>query len=87
MPEADLIKKLWPKGKASNTAAPEVKMEAGKLVANSETAGATIGYKLSRDSKTWKVYDGPVSAVKGDTIQFIADRIGYRPSEVVVHVQ
>lgn len=87
MPEAELIKKLWPSGKAANTAAPEVKMEAGKLVANSETAGATIGYKLGNDPNTWKVYKGPVAVAEGDTIQFIADRIGFRPSEVVIHVQ
>ncbi len=87
MPEVDLIKKLWPNGKASNTSKPVVKIEAGKISASSETAGATIGYKLGNDPKTWKVYNGPVAVAKGDTIQFIADRIGFRPSEVVIHVQ
>lgn len=87
MPEVDLIKKLWPNGKALNTSKPVVKMEAGKISASSETAGATIGYKLGNDPKTWKVYNGPVAVSKGDTIQFIADRIGFRPSEVVIHVQ
>lgn len=87
MPEVDLIKKLWPNGKASNTSKPVVKIEAGKISASSETVGATIGYKLGNDPKTWKVYNGPVAVAKGDTIQFIADRIGFRPSEVVIHVQ
>lgn len=86
MPEVDLIKKLWPSGKASNTSAPVVKMEAGKISASTGTDGATIGYKLGNDPKIWKVYKGPVTVAEGDTIQFIADRIGFRPSEVVVHV-
>lgn len=86
MPEVDLIKKLWPNGKAVNTAAPVVKMEAGKISASSKTDGATIGYKFGNDPNTWKVYKSPVAVTEGDTIQFIADRIGFRPSEVVVHV-
>jgi len=87
MPEKELVKKLWPSGKASVTAKPEVKELDNQIELSCSTAGATIAYRIAKegdDKEPWMVYSAPLNTIlkEGEQIQFIADRIGYRPSPI-----
>lgn len=90
MPEKELVKKLWPSGKASITAEPKVEELENQIALSCSTAGATIAYRIAKegdDKGAWMVYNAPLTTTlnEGEHIQFIADRIGYRPSSIGVY--
>lgn len=85
-PETKLVKEvIWPPdGNQPTTADPVGKLETvdGKtqLTASDETKGASIGYRKKGD-KIWQVYTKP-AAVDAGEYELIAQRIGFKPSEV-----
>lgn len=90
MPEKQLIQKLWPTLKASVVDKPVVKQTEDQIELSCKTTGATIAYRIVRPDEqksTWQVYSNPLSTAlaEGEELQFIADRIGYRPSEIATY--
>jgi arylsulfatase A-like enzyme len=85
MPETELLAKLWPDGKAPETASPEIEKSEYQLKITCSTPGASIGYKWVKEEapEAWQVYKEAIPLQEGAKLQIIADRIGYKPSEVV----
>ena len=89
VPEPELIEGFWPGGRQPITAAPEVRIEDGKLRASSATEGASIGHRWAGDrapGQGWRPYLGPLELESGARIELIAHRLGYAPSAIVHHV-
>jgi arylsulfatase A-like enzyme len=85
-PETKLVNEvIWPPdGKQPTTANPTGTLKTvdgeSQLTASDETEGASIGYRKKGD-KIWQVYTKPV-AVDSGTYELIAQRIGFKPSEI-----
>ncbi|MEJ2006431.1 MAG: sulfatase, partial [Cyclobacteriaceae bacterium] len=88
IPEADLIRKIWPEGQQPVTAVPEIKKTQGSsFEIYCPTEGASIAYKLispgvSDEEITWKTYTGPVSVGQGQVLRAVAHRIGFLRSDI-----
>ena len=87
-PESKLVaEKLWPPdGVQPTTAEPKGTValsEGGKatLTAACETDGASIGYRR-KGEQGWAVYVEPVSVDAGATYELVAQRIGFKRSEI-----
>jgi len=86
MPEKELIEKLRPGGKELKVATPKVVAADGVVSLSCETKAATIGYQIASKTKqptSWNIYTKPFSIIEGDTLKVVADRIGYRYSEII----
>ncbi len=85
--EADLIEQFWPGNKQPVTDNPEISISGSKAIIRSGTPGASIGYQLvGSDEKlgnSWNVYTIPIEVDSTKTLFMIADRIGYKTSQVV----
>ena len=90
IPETELKEKLRPNGKELKVAAPKIIQAGNKVTLSCTTEGATIGYKINNDSQNaddWTIYTGVFEVATGDSLKVVADRIGYRYSnlnEVVI---
>lgn len=88
-PEEEMIEQMWPGGEQPETAAPEAEVSTtddGKVMVTleSETTGASIGYRLpDSDTPGWLVYTGPVVVKSGRALEAKAIRYGYAESPVV----
>ena len=89
MEETALLKKLWQDGKQPVVAKPTIINESGKISLTTTTEGASIGYKIVQDDVEddkpfggWIVYTEPFELPKGAGLKVVADRIGYKKSEV-----
>jgi len=81
LPEREMVERWWPGLVQPVTAAPEAKMEDGKLLLASTTGGASIGWRAVGDPKApWKLYAGPLSLAAGMEIEAKAIRYGYAES-------
>ena len=88
-PEHELINEMWPDFKQPITATVEMKQKDSKVKLSSKTKGASIAYiisdnpdaKLDLDSG-WKLYSEPIKAEKGKYIYTMAERIGFKESEI-----
>lgn len=80
--EQEMVRDWWG-GKDSPpvTATPEIAFHEGKVSINSDTPGASIGYRTST-LDTWSVYTGPFEAAAGDSLYINAHRIGYEAVEM-----
>jgi len=89
LPEYELVNKMWPGMKQPVTTEVEVKEQKGKLVLESSTPGASIGYQVNNKvgSKYWNLYYEPLKLNQGDTLVTRAIRIGYKHSQPVQHIQ
>ncbi len=87
--ETDLRESIWPGGAQPETSMPEPSVEEGKVRLSSSTKGSSIGYRIISDttdpSSPWQVYTEPVTLQEGDSIEFVAHRIGYRRSEIGIY--
>ncbi|MEW4922692.1 sulfatase-like hydrolase/transferase [Algibacter sp. 2305UL17-15] len=67
-----------------------VETSQGKTITlSSETKGASIGYYISDNpnnkpdlTSTWQLYSKPIAVAKGKTVYAIAQRIGFKESEI-----
>ena len=80
--EMEMVSKWW----GGNQGPPKtevVKAENvdGKCKLITSTTSASVGYKNNVKS-TWKVYTKPFSIQRGDSLYTIAQRIGYKKSEI-----
>ncbi|MEN2283400.1 sulfatase [Algoriphagus sp. SE2] len=88
LPERELIQRLWDGADSKPTTAdPKITITGDKVEIESATEGASIGYKLvNRDGKqsaAWMIYQGPIDVKEADSIWVQADRIGYKPSQII----
>ncbi len=84
VPEAELVERMRPGGKWQVTAEPVVAQAGRTVTARCETAGASIAYtKEAGPRPRWKLYAAPVEVEPGQTLRFVACRIGYRNSPEV----
>ncbi len=88
--EKDLVWLMWPGGIQPETSAPVITNENNMTTISTPTVGASIGYKINAKDPgsraNWSVYSEPVQANSGDTIYVTAHRIGFKPSETIIHV-
>ena len=87
IPELEFIEKIWPGGIQPNTKAPEFTVEAGKVVINCATEGASLGFQIlsngAEAGKSWQIYQNPVMVKPGEQLMAISHRIGYLPNQAV----
>ena len=87
IPEKELLERLWPNGQQPIVQPVEVTVKDNHLVLSCDTPGASIGFKVvtsANPGKTsWQIYKNPIPMKDGMQLLAIADRIGYRSSEVV----
>ncbi|ARV14848.1 sulfatase family protein [Polaribacter sp. SA4-12] len=89
-PESKMILEMWPNFEQPITASTEINVEGKNISLSSATKGASIAYlisakadeKLDFNSK-WQVYYKPINVQKGKTVYTIAQRIGYKESEII----
>ncbi len=91
MTEKELVWRMWPDGIQPETKAPEITEKDGKLVVTCTTEGASIAYKINKNTldhiQHWSVYQEPLKISKGDTLTVLSHRIGYKPSEEVDYIK
>ena len=88
-PESEMIELMWPNGVQPTTNEVIIIKEGKKIVLSSNTKGASIAYLVSDNpidsldfNSPWQLYMAPVEIPKGKLIYTIAQRIGYKPSEI-----
>ncbi|MBX2874297.1 MAG: sulfatase [Saprospiraceae bacterium] len=89
MPEKDLIEKLWPGHKAPHVKSPIAKKDDDKLSLSCATEGASLAFRIVQEGEklgTWQVYTDPIVLKDNEQIEYVADRIGYRPSAIERYV-
>jgi len=90
IPEAQMIKQMWPNNIQPKTAKAEIEVKNKLININCQTRGASIGFILS-DKKlapnlksSWQVYSKPLKAdCSAKYLYVISMRIGYSESEIV----
>lgn len=75
-----MVAAFWPQGEQPVTASPSFHRQAQQLTIQSETLGASLGYR--QNGGDWQLYRGPIKAVPGDEIEARAIRYGWRESDV-----
>lgn len=83
MPETELIKHLWPPdGKQPTTSVPEITVKDNKVLLKSDTEGASIAYRF-KGTERWQLYAAPITVKKGQELESMAIRLGWKPSAPV----
>ena len=89
IPESDMIKNMWPNNVQPSTENVVVKQNKKGVCLSSKTKGASIAYLVSdkNDLKPdlnsgWQLYTAPLKVGKGKFMYTMAERIGYRTSEI-----
>ena len=92
-PEAEMIERMWPNFVQPVTGAAMVKNSNGKVSLSTNTKGASIAYIISDNpnetfdfNSGWKLYSEPFSAEKGKTVYTMAQRIGFKESEITSQI-
>lgn len=89
IPESRLIEDMWPNFEQPTTENVIFKIKNNQVTLKSKTKGASIGYivadkpnlKLDLNSG-WSIYHQPIIIEKGKYLYTIAERIGYKASEI-----
>jgi len=92
IPEAQLIEMMWPDNKQPETSNPVVRVEKNMVSIASKTKGASIAYKIADNpdekfdyNSHWKLYTKPLTLKKGMFVYALAERIGYKESNIVIY--
>ena len=85
--EKNLVNQMW-ENQASPpvTAKPELKIVKALLTIKSVTPGASIVYKIieiEKEPQRWEVYIKPIRIPHNAKVKAMAQRIGYKPSEII----
>ena len=87
--EQELVSQMWPGRVQPVTSPPIIEQEGYTLTLHSNTAGASIGYKVHIDGEQpgnqWEVYTDPLTITEGQRLSAVAIRLGYQQSEVVTN--
>lgn len=91
IPEAELIEKMWPNFEQPTTHKVILKKVNNRISLSSNTKGASIGYIISNQpnqqfnyNSKWQLYTKPLTIDSGKYLYAIAERIGYKESEIVI---
>jgi len=90
IPEKQMFLQMWPGGKQPLTERPIISKEGKYVTLSCDTEGASIGYILTGKKFTpdlnsgWKLYYEPVKVKKGQIMYVMAQRLGFKESEIVV---
>ena len=90
VPEKEMYLQMWPGGIQPVTQAPEIKISGDYTEITCATEGASVGYIITGQAMdpdlnaAWKVYHGPFKVKMGQVLYVIAQRIGYRESEIMI---
>jgi arylsulfatase A-like enzyme len=83
IPESKMVQQWWNgRNQAPVTAMPKADQDSDAIKLTTATRGASIGYRL-RQNDSWKVYTEPVRITGTDTLQAVAQRIGYSRSDTI----
>ena len=83
MDENAMLETMWPGKIQPVTAAPTYEMADDLLHLQSNTEGASIGYRLPTEEQ-WQLYTGPIQLENGSQVQTVAHRIGFAPSDTLL---
>ena len=88
LPERELIEQLWQgAGEQPITSNPIVSSSDGKISIECETEGASISYRIIRDTSSpsapYQVYKEPFTIEIGSRLEIQAHRIGFKPSNSI----
>ncbi len=89
IPEKEMVMQMWPDGIQPVTLPPRVTRKGKMLTVTCGTKGASIAYLVSdRDfspdlNAGWQVYFKPIPVPRGKYLYLMAQRIGYKESEIV----
>jgi len=90
MPEGQMINLMWPNGEQPQTAAPSGNIKNAKIYLDCQTPGASISYRFSNKENEhfdfnsgWNLYDKSVQSNGQKYLYVVAERIGYKISEMV----
>ena len=84
IPEAALIDLMWPDGKQPITATPVAEIKNQEVSISCSTPGASIVYRYINGanlSTQWQLYSEPIPIKKINSLEIIAERIGFQRSE------
>jgi len=85
VPEREMVARFEREGSPGPTAAPAIGVSGGEVTLASETAGASLGYRI--DGGRWRLYTGPFAAPVGSRVEAKAVRYGWDESaEVALRV-
>ena len=88
VPEKELLSQFWPGWKQPQTEKPTIAEKNGKVELTTATVGGSIGYQIlksdEKEGKNWAVYTEPLTLSEGEKLVVVADRIGFKPSDIVV---
>ncbi len=89
IPESEMILSMWPNNVQPVTQNVVFKQKTKGLCLSSVTKGASIAYCVSEENNLklnynsrWKLYSNPLTLKKGMYLYTIAERIGFKPSEI-----
>ena len=90
LPEQELINQLWSnQPEQPITSDPIIKVLEGKVIVECSTDGASIGYRVIKDSisysNSYRIYQAPFAVKNGAKLEVIAHRIGYKSSSNVLY--
>lgn len=82
--EIDQIKMQWPGGIQPETARPVLDFGEGRCAIHCATPGSSVAYKINKAAGNgrWMLYWSPFKVERGDTVEVLANRIGYKPSRM-----
>ncbi|WP_228852996.1 sulfatase family protein [Aegicerativicinus sediminis] len=90
-PEAQLINNMWPNFQQPITEQVEIKKIGATIELTSKTKGASIAYIISENANEkldfnsgWKLYSKPLALEYGKYLYSLAQRIGFKETEIQV---
>ncbi len=84
--EIECREKFWTKGIQPAVSKPTITKTAKGLVLKSETKGASFAYQINGQGYAknhWYLYAQPIKLKNGDVVTVVADRAGYKNSEMI----
>lgn len=91
LPERQLIDMMWPVGHQPQTDTPVFDRKEGMLTLGCATPGASIAYlivdelgEVPNHDANWELYHAPLVVSPGKKLYVLAERLGYKSSEVLV---
>ncbi|UXX79826.1 sulfatase [Reichenbachiella carrageenanivorans] len=90
IPEKEMFLNMWPEGKQPQTAQPIAKVKKSVATLKAVGEGVSLAYTISDESIApdldagWQLYTTPVPLKKGQYLYALANRIGYKDSEILI---
>lgn len=86
-PEIEMAQEFWPNWVQPQVPMPSFSEENGNHIISCQMNNASIGYQILDESgilkDSWQVYKEPIQIGTTEKVIAIADRLGWKPSEIV----